>query len=96
MLRRDGQRFDFQQRQAAAEDTFLNTKMHAIITYLAYPWLAGLATTQAFYMLSLLGVPYASFGARALSYIMSLIFCSFYGVFASIVLRLFGMEAKTP
>lgn len=66
--------------------------MHAVFTYLAYPWLAGLATTQAFYMLSLIGVPYAAFGGRALAYIMSLIACSLYGVVASVVLRVFGLE----
>ena len=66
--------------------------MHAVLTYLAYPWLAGLATTQAFYMLSLFGVPYAAFGGRALAYIMSLVACSMYGVVASVVLRVFGLE----
>lgn len=65
--------------------------MAGFLGYLAY-FLAGYtALTLAFYMLSIV-VPKAAFVARALASYISLLFAAVYGVFASIVLRLFNQH----
>ena len=63
--------------------------MSAILNYLGLFASLYLGVTVVLFMLSL-RIPAAGFWARLLSSYISLIACAFYGVFISVVLRLFG------
>ncbi|KAI1854847.1 hypothetical protein JX266_000965 [Neoarthrinium moseri] len=63
----------------------------AVLQFLAYLIGGQIALTVAFYMLSLV-VPKAAFAARSLASYMSLVVVALYGVFASIALRIVGMQ----
>jgi lysophosphatidate acyltransferase len=63
--------------------------MATMLAYIGNFFLGYIALILSFFMLSVV-VPKAAFAARALVSYLALLLSSFYGVFASIALRLFG------